>query len=166
MKIFKAYRNSLIGFFCLMFNSGTVWAQVGESLTLLCTGTGSKMKSQTTFVNTYNRDKKKFDYGTARTMGRQEFSGTAYVEISGNTARVKLPNNMVPPLNSGNNGWFNVHGFFANDREFTGELKINGLNKPDLRIDRNTGLMTLEGGLSEFSGQCEPYDGSPASRKF
>ena len=141
-------------------------AQGSDSLTLLCTGTGSKMKTQTTFVNTYNRDKKKFDYATARTTGRKEFSGSAYVEISGATARIKLPNAMVPPLNSANNGWFAINGFFANDREFTGEIKINGLNKPDMRIDRNSGLITIEGGLSDFSGSCDLYDGSGDNRRF
>ncbi|NTV08713.1 MAG: hypothetical protein HGA81_08960, partial [Chlorobium limicola] len=47
----------------------------------------------------------------------------------------------------------------------TGKIKINFLNSKNLRIDRCSGLLTIDGSSSNFSGQCEATD-SNAPRKF
>ena len=43
---------------------------------------------------------------------------------------------------------------------------INGLNKPKLRIDRNTGIITIAGGFCDLTGQCELASTDPEKRKF
>ncbi len=134
-------------------------------ITLICNGTGSVMATQTTFVNTYDRKSKSHEFGTAQTTGREQFSGSGNVEISGNFGRIKLPSALMPPIRSDNGGWFNIQDLFMNDREITGVIRINGLNKPKLRIDRTTGSITLSGGLGDFSGQCDAVD-KDAKRRF
>ena len=39
---------------------------------------------------------------------------------------------------------FTIDNLFLNDREITGAVKINALNKARLRIDRTTGSFSIE----------------------
>ena len=43
---------------------------------------------------------------------------------------------------------------------------LNGLNKPKLRIDRSTGIITIANGLNDFTGACDLVTHDPAKRKF
>jgi hypothetical protein len=131
---------------------------------LLCSSTGSKLATQTTFVDNYDWKTKHSGSGGTSTTGKQPFSGSGNVEITGHYARIKLPPAMIPLMSSDNNGWFSIENLFINDREITGTVKIKALNKPSLRIDRTNGSISIANSLNDFSGQCDRVD--PTRRPF
>ncbi len=145
--------------------AGTAAQDEPKEINLVFNGNGSVLATQTTLVSNYDFKTRSRGIGTAQTTGRRPFSGSGYVEISGRSARIKLPNAMMPLLRGDNDGWFTIDDFFMNDREITGSVRINALNKPKLRIDRGSGSITLSGGMSDFSGQCDLID-SGAKRRF
>lgn len=156
----------------LAFCSAVLIAQVGfaqdtsTKINLVFRGNGSVSESRTAVVNTWDRKENSRNTGVVTTTGRKQFTGSGYIEIAGNMARIKLPSAMVPPLNGGENGWFPIRDFFMNEREITGRLRLNFLNKPKLHIDRNTGIITLESGFADFSGECELIKEDNSQRKF
>ena len=153
-----------LGITACVLLAGTAAAQDEQLvITLVCTGTGTSTETQTTYVNSYQKHEDS-KHAVVQTTGKQSYNGTAYVEINGAFARVKVPSPMLPPINSGNDGWFKVKDLFINDREVTGKLRLNGLNKPKLRIDRTTGTLSLGSGFADFTGQCEKQD--PNKRAF
>jgi len=135
-------------------------------MNLVFTGSGSVTANQTSFENRYNFKTKRYENGISTSTGKKPFSGSGYVEIYQGTARIKLPRPMMPLMSGDNDGWFPVNDFFMNDREITGTIRINALNKPKLRIDRNTGIITINGGFSDLSGTCELVHEDTAHRKF
>jgi hypothetical protein len=141
-------------------------ADGAKDINLVFTGSGTVSSNQTSFENKYNWKTKSYQSGTSNTLVRKPFSGSGYVEISGGTARIKLPRPMQPLLSGDNDGWFPVEGFFMNANEITGTVRINFLNKPKLRIDRNSGMITIEGGLGDFTGQCDLVQRDPDKKRF
>jgi hypothetical protein len=141
-------------------------AQDNGKLNLVFTGSGSVTANQTSFENRYNFKTKRYQNGISTTTGKKPFSGSGYIEIYQGTARIKLPRPMMPLLSGDNDGWFAVNDFFMNDREITGTVRINALNKPTLRIDRSTGIITINGGFCDLTGQCDLVENDPAKRRF
>jgi hypothetical protein len=135
-------------------------------LTLTFTGSGTVTANQTHLENRYNFRTKKNESAIVTDSGRKSFHGSGLIEINGSNARIKLPSALVPLLNSGNGGWFVVNDLWVNDDEITGVVRINGLNKPKLRIDRNSGTIVIDGGFGEFSGQCDLVRPGAPVRKF
>lgn len=158
----------LLGLFVLLLLGCTLQAanEAQGPINLVFTGSGTVLANQTSFQNRYNFKTKRYESGIATNTGRKPFSGSGNVEINGAFARIKLPSALVPLLSSDNDGWFSVNDFFMNDREITGIVRINALNKPKLHIDRNTGIITLAGGLCDFTGQCELVRTDTEHRKF
>jgi hypothetical protein len=134
---------------------------------LSCDGQGSLAATQTTTVNQINpKHKDQNQFGVAQTQTRRPFTGSGTVEISSGTGRMRIPEPMIPPLLSGDSdGWYPIEDLFANDREITGVVRINMLNKPKMRIDRMTGKLSMSGGLSDFAGDCRAVD-AQAKPKF
>lgn len=135
------------------------------NLNLTCRGSGYSRKSESTNISSYDPETKKYKTVTAQTNSKESFEGIAVVEISGSMGRIKLPEQIVPPLNTRSDGWFNIHDLTVTPDLITGDVKINFLNSKKLRIDRRSGLMTIEGGGTSFSGQCVATDRN-APRKF
>lgn len=135
-----------------------------REIRLVYSGSGSVATTETTLTTEYHRHSGP-RYGTAQTMTRREFSGSGEVEIADGRARIRLPRPMMPLLRGDNDGWFSIEDLFVNHREITGSVRINALNKPKVRIDRMSGLISIQGGLSDFSGQCDPVD-RHARRRF
>jgi hypothetical protein len=130
-----------------------------QSLTLSCDGQGSVMASQSATVNQYDFKHKENKVGVAQTQVRRPFTGNGMVEISSGTARMRIPDPLVPALMSGdNNGWYPIEDLFVNEREITGVVHINFLNKPKLRIDRMTGKLAMTGGMGDFAADCSAAD--------
>jgi len=127
---------------------------------LVCTGTGDKLESRTD----YDWDSRHHEYRDHTSLGRAQVGGTAQVEIHGGEGRVRLPESLLPPLNSGERGnWFPIHDLVIGADRIQGALRINGLNKPGLTIDRRSGRMVLDG-LESFDGTCSPFN--PGSTRF
>jgi hypothetical protein len=54
----------------------------------------------------------------------------------------------------------------TSDNEITGMVRIHAMNKLKFRLDRLSGVVTIDGPLANFSGRCEPYDPATVVRKF
>jgi hypothetical protein len=157
--------------FLIIFSTLFLWTSVvlGQNISpdinLVCLGSGSVAATQTSLTNQYDPKTKSYSYGTANTSVRRQFSGSTEVKISGPNARIKLPSDMIPAMSDDDGGWFIINDLMANEREIVGTLRINMFNKPDLRIVRITGQITLKSGLGDFSGKCESIEAG-AKPKF
>lgn len=161
------FKNCLLLLSALILVSGAVAQDNTGAINLVFTGSGNRLASQSSIENKYNSKTKKFESGYAVNTGRQPFNGSGNVEIHApNFGRIKIPSPMIGLLNNGDDGWFTISNLQISDQEITGAIVINGLNKPKLRIDRNTGFITINGNWSEFTGQCEVVRTGTAYRKF
>ncbi len=133
---------------------------LANDITLSCQGQGSIIVNQTTTVNQFqpgNHGHNKT--GVATTQTRRPYTGTGTVEIKTGTARMRVPDAMVPALLSGGTeGWYPIEELTMGEREITGLVHINFLSQPKVRIDRITGKITLVGGAGDFSGDCSAVD--------
>lgn len=153
-----------VGIAVVMCAGSVALAQPGPASStdfdLVCTGTGDKLESRTD----YDWDSRHHEYRDHTSLGRAQVGGTAQVEIHGGEGRVRLPESLLPPLNSGERGnWFPIHDLVIGADRIQGALRINGLNKPGLTIDRRSGRMVLDG-LESFDGTCSPFN--PGSNRF
>jgi hypothetical protein len=135
------------------------------TLNLTCSGSGVATRTETTSIRQYDPKTKKYTTANAKSMSKEPFQGIAVVEISGGMGRIMLPESLVPALNTRSDGWFTIHDLVVSPDVITGKIKINFLTSRNLRIDRHSGLLTIDGGSGNFSGQCEATDRN-APRKF
>lgn len=136
------------------------FAQSNSDFDLVCAGSGEKLQSQTD----YDWDRKHHEYDAHDRLSKAQVSGTAQVEIHDGQGRVRLPKSLVPPLNRGSDdGWFPINDLAVGAERITGVLKLNGLNKPGLSIDRRSGQLTIEG-METFDGNCSAL--KPGERRF
>jgi len=135
------------------------------TLNLTCSGSGIATRSETTTISQYDPKTKKYTRANAQSTRKEPFQGIAVVEISGGMGRIRLPEPLVPPLNTRSDGWFSIHDLVISPDVITGKIKINFLNSKNLRIDRRSGLLSIDGSSGNFSGQCEASDRN-APRKF
>jgi len=143
--------------------NGTLWAQ---DLSLTCDGAGSITSTQVSVGQDYSYESHKFEKSTSSsTTGRRTFSGTASVELSNGTVRLKLPKEIVPALSGGRDAWYALQNAFVGDKEITGELSLNMFNHPSVRIDRMTGKLFVSGKFSDFTALCAAVD-QAAGPKF
>jgi hypothetical protein len=138
-----------------------------NDLLLSCDGKGSVTATQTTTVNQFQPGQAGHNQvGVVTTPTRRPFSGTGMLEIKMGTARMRVPDPMIPALMSGDNGgWYPIENLDMNDKEITGVVHINFLSQPKFRIDRMTGSISLSGGVGDFAGSCNAIDPN-AKAKF
>lgn len=152
--VLKNYKLLFLG---LLFISAGVNAQ--DTTALLCQGSGSVLESKVS--NGIQYDEKAHSYTkttSTSTTDHRSFSGSANIEISGNSVRIKLPHELVPPLNKAQDGWFTLENTFVGDKEISGVLHLNAFNKPKVHIDRVTGQLSLSSGFQDFNGSCNRID--------
>ena len=102
--------------------------------------------------------------GSSDSEGR--FRGSLNVQVSGGGGRIRLPNQLIPPLNSGGrDGWWELRDVSVGGSTIRATYKLNGINRPSVVIDRRSGSISIQG-LSKyaFSGDCDPDDNGP--RRF
>ena len=122
-------------------------------LDLVCNGSGEKVQSQTD----YHWDKKSHEYKDHTSMGKAQVGGTVQVEIHDGQGRIRLPKELLPPLVTGGDGeWFPIRNLSVRADRIDGSIKINGLNKPTLSIDRRSGTLKIDG-METFDGTCSAY---------
>ena len=146
---------------------GSVNASYADNATaLVCNGSGSVSDTQSTNAQEYNYKTHSYDKSvTGTTSVRKPFNGTANVEISQGSVRLKLPHDLVPALSDGRDAWYVLNNAFVGDREITGSVRFNLLNKPKVKIDRMTGQLSVSSGFGEFEANCSVVD-SHAGPKF
>jgi hypothetical protein len=99
---------------------------------------------------------------------RAQSDDDLFFDVIAGQGRIKLPAVLVPPIHTGDDrGWRSVSEMQLGETEITGKFEVNFLNKPTFSINRITGHVDLRGfGRMGFSGDCRPYDASPAARIF
>ena len=140
--------------FVWVFGGATV-AYAQSTAALLCQGSGSVLESKVSNGMEYDSKTHSYDRSTnSSTTGRRLFNGAVNVEIAGNSVRMRLPHEITPGLNSARDGWFTLNDVFVGEKEITGTLKLNTINRAKVRIDRMTGQLTLASGFEDFNGAC------------
>lgn len=135
------------------------------TLNLTCFGSGIATKTESTNISTYDRKTKNNSTTTVSSTHNEHFRGVVVVEIADGTGRIKIPEPLVPSLNTRDNGWFKIKDLDVTHDAITGRIKLNFLDVKSLRIDRHTGLLTIEGGGENFSGDCTATE-RDTPRKF
>jgi hypothetical protein len=107
------------------------------------------------------------DAVTVSGAGRVGYRDEVQVEIVGREGRIRVPDGIKPPLRSGgDDGWWKLKGLDVRENEIRGQISLNLLNKPSLRINRLNGHISIRGRTGNFDGYCELYDPNSARRKF
>lgn len=88
------------------------------------------------------------------------FDSAVTVQVDGQDGRIRLPEKLIPPLNSGGDHqhWWQLTDLIVDQNEIRASYRLNGLNKPKLRVDRQTGEISIKGTGQDFSGICEKVD--------
>jgi hypothetical protein len=133
-------------------------AATAAPVNLICTGTALKDETVGGALDLLS--------GNGRTERiASEDSVTFALAGEGGTARV--PRRLQSAYKERNaDGSFNLVKVATSDNEITGMVRIHAMNKLKFRLDRLSGVVTIDGPLANFSGRCEPYDPATVVRKF
>jgi hypothetical protein len=133
-------------------------AATAAPVNLICTGTALKDETVGGALDLMS--------GNGRTERiASEDSVTFALAGEGGTARV--PRRLQSAYKERNaDGSFNLVKVATSDNEITGMVRIHAMNKLKFRLDRLSGVVTIDGPLANFSGRCEPYDPATVVRKF
>ena len=120
-----------VGLAVVVCAGSVVQAQPGLPSTtdfdLVCSGTGDKLERRADD----DRDSQHHEYRDHTSLGRAQVGGTAQIEIHGGEGRVRLPQSLLPPLDSGGrDNWFPIHDLVIGPERIQGALRINGLDEP------------------------------------
>ena len=134
-------------------------------LHLVCLGAGSANRVTQTWGNAWNNSG---DTVTASILGNREvpFQDQVNLWIEAYEGRLRMPPAMLPGLRGGENGWFELREIKVSDGEITAKVAVNFINKPNLRLNRYSGAISISGKAGDYSGQCQVYNPDAASTKF
>lgn len=128
---------------------------------LLCAGGGPPLAVD----SPYTEDA----YGTligpsllGRVGGRAQ---AAQVEIVGDRGRIRIPEGLKPSRSGGDGGWWKLRGLEIGRDEIRGHIALSPINRPKLRIDRQSGRIAIGDGNGGFQGRCRPFDPGTAGPK-
>lgn len=127
----------------------------GEQVHLVCIGAGSGPAAQSSSGYRYNSDRRKFEYESGTTLGRDGFSADLEIEISGGVGRIRPTGQLVSPIHSGgSDGWWPINDLVVTPDQITGQYRMNGMNKPRIDYNRHTRVVRIQE-ATEFTGRCE-----------
>jgi len=132
------------------------------ALQLVCRGTGEHKVLMGGSAFGFSGNRSAFAFGSSQQLS--QFGEQLDVSVSEGKAKVRVPRRFLPPLHGGDGGWFDVSELAIGDSEITGKVAINFANHPNLRIDRRSGAVSLDGKVGSFAGQCEKFN--PDQRAF
>lgn len=129
-------------------------------INLICTGRGEMMASDYSSSLEWDRYDHKYRPKSGYETKMRGFESAVTLQIDRQDGRVRLPERLIPPLNSGGDHqhWWQLTDVIVGQNEIRASYRLNGLNKPKLRIDRQTGEITIKGTGQDFSGICEKVD--------
>lgn len=136
---------------------------LAQDINLTCQGIGERTVANTAFGSVSGSGG--YASGTFTTLGRHEQAESFGVSISGETAKIQVPRDLLPPLHGGGtDGWWDLANVHVSDREISGQYTLNLVNHPTVRIDRISGAISIDGHRQSFRGTCAVADVS--ARKF
>ena len=133
-------------------------APPAPTLNLVCTGTASKDERVGSTLDLLS--------GNAHTERVGSTDSVSFQLNPDNTGTARLPRRLQSSYKQANpDGSFNLIDVAREQDEITGRVRLHANYKPRFRLDRITGVVTLEGVIGSFSGLCQTYD-PVAPRKF
>jgi hypothetical protein len=126
-------------------------------LGLVCFGDGSKNRLASGTTWTWNPDRDRYEYGRYTQSTTEVFDASLMIQLWGDGGRIRLPKSLIPPINSrGSNGWWDLYDVRTGRDMIDATYRLNGLNKPSVKIDRRNGRITVRGIASYgFQGTCD-----------
>ena len=138
---------------------------LATNLNLICGGGGSATGTRVTngFVTDSSGNS-----ATATVFSRQDrnFEDQVNVEIRDGQGRIRPPRTMLPPIHGGEDGWMRLTDIRETPDEITAKAVVNFMSRPNIRIDRISGVISISGRIGQFSGRCESYDPERVERRF
>jgi hypothetical protein len=137
-------------------------SQPRNAMRLICRGTGERSVMGLSWGSAFSgRHSASFVGGSSQLS---QFGEQMDIDIDGSVAKARVPRRFLPPAHGGEGGWFAVKDLVITDDAITGKVAINFAQHPNLRIDRRSGSVALDGKVGSFAGQCEKLD--PNARAF
>lgn len=132
-------------------------AQDVLELSLLCEGSGTITQQVDT---TYQAQNNSGQNGSATITEQQtvNFNDQLKVKIANGEGQVEMPRQMLPVIRGGKDGWFRMTNLKIGNDQIKGKVYLSFMDKPDIRIDRMSGSVNINGNVGNFSGKCQPYD--------
>lgn len=136
------------------------------SLVLVCYGGGSRPSVTTRPDYQWNSHKDRWEWRDRVESTTEGFNSDVQIELYGGQGRIQLGPKLVPPIHSGDDhGWWELDNVVVTADTITASYRLNGLNKPKLKIDRRSGLINIKG-MTDFSGRCDAGDWGAGQRRF
>jgi len=125
-----------------------------ETMNLVCEGGGRSNRVET--AESVVSDTGGSEVGSISTAASvsDPYSSGMEVKLTSEGGLLRLPRAMRPLLHGGSDGWFRIDGLAVGDDQITGRVAVNFMNRPELRIDRHTGIAHLDGKSGHFAGMC------------
>lgn len=134
-----------------------------EHFALLCYGEAQRLESQQRTGYEWDGEKNRYVPREGFDWSRQAHDSSVTIEIDGTRGRIRPAENMVPPLHGSNDdGWYELSNLSVSRDTIQARFRFNGLNRPDITIDRRVGHIQITG-QTPFSGTCQPLD---SDRRF
>ena len=137
----------------------------GDRLNLVCLGSGGANQSNAVRTNRYDSEGNS-EWGTIIGNRTVPFEDQVNLWIEADEGRLRMPRVMLPMIRGGDDGWFKLQNIEVTDEVITAKVAVNFLNRPDLRIDRYTGVISLNGKAGNYVGNCQRYEPENARRRF
>lgn len=136
----------------------------GVDMHLVCYGEGAKQQAETVPTLHWSRRHHELETDYATIMARREFESMVQIDIHGDDGHIWLPKKLVPPIHSGGeDGWWELDDLQVGYAEITARYRLNGLNKPKVKINRQTGHISVDG-MEDFRGTCEEHSADDERR--
>jgi hypothetical protein len=138
-----------------------------EDLSLLCAGNGTYPQASTSTATVVNPSAGYPTTATGTTTRTVSVAAEARFELRGESARIFMPPQMTPSINGGSDGgWWTFDRLEVTPEAISGRFSLNMFNKPEVRIDRMTGTIQVDGNFRYyFLGQCERIE-TPLAPRF
>ena len=135
-------------------------------LGLVCFGDGRRPAVASSYRWTWNSRRNRYDYDRGVELTSEYVDASLMMQIWPGGGRIRLPRSLIPPINSrGNDGWWDLYDVGMGQDVITAKYRLNGLNKPLIRIDRRSGQITVQGtNPYQFRGTCDVMDGRDQRR--
>jgi hypothetical protein len=135
------------------------------NLNLVCFGEGAANRVDATqgYATNSNGDRAT---ATVYSHSSEGFADQINVELRDDGGRIRIPRTMLPLIHGGEDGWMRLTNIEETPNEITAKAYLNFMSRPNVRIDRLTGVISISGKAGRFTGQCEAYDPETVQRRF
>lgn len=141
----------------------SVTPATGLQLQLACRGVGERRVLNGASAIGFGSNGNSFSAFGTRTS-HKDFEDQLDFNLAGGVAKARVPRRFLPPAHGGDGGWFDVKDLVISDEYISGKVMVNLVNHPNIRLDRRTGTVSLDGKVGSFSGACQKVD--PSARAF